>query len=69
MIQFALQRLAVEVANYGRGRQGLIPLWVGESDIPTPSFISDAATRALAAGETFYTWQRGIPELRQALGL
>lgn len=57
----------VEVANYGRGRQGLIPLWVGESDIPTPSFISDAATRALAAGETFYTWQRGIPELRQAL--
>jgi aspartate/methionine/tyrosine aminotransferase len=57
----------VEVANYGRGRQGLIPLWVGESDISTPSFISDAATRALAAGETFYTWQRGIPELRQAL--
>jgi aspartate/methionine/tyrosine aminotransferase len=57
----------VEVANYGRGRQGLIPLWVGESDIPTPSFISDAATRALAAGETFYTWQRGIPDLRQAL--
>jgi aspartate/methionine/tyrosine aminotransferase len=57
----------VEVANYGRGRQGLIPLWVGESDIATPSFISDAATRALAAGETFYTWQRGIPELRQAL--
>jgi aspartate/methionine/tyrosine aminotransferase len=57
----------VEVANYGRGRQGLIPLWVGESDIPTPAFISDAATRALAAGETFYTWQRGIPELRQAL--
>jgi aspartate/methionine/tyrosine aminotransferase len=57
----------VEVANYGRGRQGLIPLWVGESDIATPSFISDAATRALAAGETFYTWQRGIPDLRQAL--
>jgi aspartate/methionine/tyrosine aminotransferase len=57
----------VEVANYGRGRQGLIPLWVGESDIPTPAFISEAATRALAAGETFYTWQRGIPELRQAL--
>src|ERR1041384_5511350 len=57
----------VEVANYGRGRQGLIPLWVGESDISTPSFISDAATRALAAGESFYTWQRGIPELRQAL--
>ncbi|MCU4178931.1 pyridoxal phosphate-dependent aminotransferase [Bosea sp. BH3] len=57
----------VEVMNYGRLRQGLIPLWVGEGDLPTPSFIADAAARSLAAGETFYTWQRGIPELREAL--
>jgi aspartate/methionine/tyrosine aminotransferase len=57
----------VEVANYGRGREGLIPLWIGEGDLATPSFICEAATRALAAGETFYTWQRGIPELRDAL--
>ncbi|MGO4573777.1 pyridoxal phosphate-dependent aminotransferase [Microvirga sp. 2TAF3] len=57
----------VDVFNYGRNREGLIPLWVGEGDLPTPSFICDAATRSLAAGETFYTYQRGIPELRQAL--
>jgi len=57
----------VEVANYGRGRADLIPLWVGEGDLPTPAFICEAATRALAAGETFYTWQRGIPPLREAL--
>jgi aspartate/methionine/tyrosine aminotransferase len=57
----------VEVFNYGRGRQGLIPLWVGEGDLPTPGFISDAAAKSLAAGETFYTHQRGIPELRAAL--
>ncbi|RUM98910.1 pyridoxal phosphate-dependent aminotransferase [Pseudaminobacter arsenicus] len=57
----------VALANYGRGRDGLIPLWVGEGDLPTPAFIADAATKALNAGETFYTWQRGIPELRQAL--
>ena len=57
----------VAVANYGRGRPGLIPLWVGEGDLPTPPFITDAANRALSAGETFYTWQRGMPELRQAL--
>lgn len=57
----------VELVNYARGRAGLIPLWVGEGDLPTPSFISDAAAEALRAGETFYTWQRGIPELRQAL--
>mgnify|MGYP000228642279 CR=1 FL=1 len=42
-------------------------LWVGEGDLSTPAFISDAAARSLAAGETFYTWQRGIPELREAL--
>ena len=57
----------VEVANYARGRDGLIPLYVGEGDLSTPAFICEAATRALAAGETFYTWQRGIPDLRQAL--
>lgn len=57
----------VAVANHGRGREGIIPLWAGEGDLPTPAFITDAATRALAGGETFYTWQQGIPELRQAL--
>ncbi|WP_454815553.1 pyridoxal phosphate-dependent aminotransferase [Labrys neptuniae] len=57
----------VEVMNYGRTRQGMIPLWAGEGDVPTPAFITEAATRSLAAGETFYTWQRGIPDLREAL--
>ncbi|WP_224544984.1 pyridoxal phosphate-dependent aminotransferase [Mesorhizobium sp. CA16] len=57
----------VAVVNHGRLREGLIPLWAGEGDLPTPSFISDAAAKGLADGETFYTWQKGIPELRQAL--
>ena len=57
----------VEVFNYGRGRPGLIPLWAGEGDLPTPSFIYEAAVKSLAAGETFYTYQRGLPELREAL--
>ena len=57
----------VDVFNYGRNRQGLIPLWVGEGDLSTPSFICDAAIRSLEAGETFYTYQRGIPELRQGI--
>ena len=30
----------VAVVNYGRGRHGLIPLWAGEGDLPTPEFIS-----------------------------
>lgn len=53
--------------DYGRGRPGLIPLWSGESDIATPDFIASTATAGLKRGETFYTWQGGIPELRQAL--
>jgi aspartate/methionine/tyrosine aminotransferase len=57
----------VEVMNHGRLRQGMIPLWAGEGDVPTPAFICDAAAQSLSAGETFYTWQRGIPELRAAL--
>ncbi|HEY8384083.1 MAG TPA: pyridoxal phosphate-dependent aminotransferase [Microvirga sp.] len=57
----------VDVFNYGRNREGLIPLWVGEGDLPTPAFICEAATRSLQAGETFYTYQRGIPDLRQAI--
>lgn len=57
----------VEAMKYGFGRDGLIPLWAGEGDLPTPDFICEAATRSLAAGETFYTHQRGIPELREAL--
>ena len=57
----------VEVYNYGRGRQGLIPLWVGEGDLPTPDFIRDAGKASLDEGETFYTWQRGVPELRRAI--
>lgn len=57
----------VEVFDYGRGRPGLIPLWVGEGDLPTPRFICDAAAEALAAGETFYTYQGGIPELRATI--
>jgi aspartate/methionine/tyrosine aminotransferase len=57
----------VEVMDYGRRRGGVMGLWAGEGDLSTPAFIAEEAARALAAGETFYTWQRGIPELREAL--
>ncbi|MEO0392310.1 MAG: pyridoxal phosphate-dependent aminotransferase [Pseudomonadota bacterium] len=57
----------VEMVNHGLERDGLIPLWAGEGDVPTPAFIREAAAASLAAGDTFYTYQRGIPPLRQAL--
>jgi aspartate aminotransferase len=56
-----------EVAAGGLGDPDVIPLWFGESDAPTPAFICDAAAQALAAGETFYSFKRGIPELRAAV--
>ena len=56
-----------EVSSAGLGRPDIIPLWFGESDVVTPSFIRDAAKRALDEGKTFYTFVRGITELRQAV--
>ena len=40
---------------------------MGEGDLTTPDFIADAAKRSLDDGETFYTYQRGIPELRETI--
>ena len=57
----------VDVVNYGRERPGLIGLWVGEGDLATPAPIGEAATAALRDGQTFYTYQRGIPPVRAAL--
>lgn len=57
----------VDVWRRGFGKPGLIGLGVGEGDLPTPKFIADAAYQSMLAGETFYTYKRGIPELRKAL--
>ncbi|MGH8850878.1 MAG: pyridoxal phosphate-dependent aminotransferase [Casimicrobiaceae bacterium] len=56
-----------EVANVGLDDAGILPFWFGEPDQVTPAYIRDAAVAALAAGETFYTQNFGIPELRQAI--
>ena len=56
-----------EVSFLGLGRKDIIPLWFGEGDVVTPPFIRDAAKRALDEGRTFYTFTRGIAELREAI--
>jgi len=45
----------------------VISLGIGEPDFTTPKPIMDAGRRALEAGETHYTSNAGILELRQAL--
>src|SRR6266576_6074331 len=56
-----------EISALGMGDPTVIPLWYGEGDLPTPDFIGAAATAALAAGHTFYTYKAGLPELRAAI--
>jgi aspartate/methionine/tyrosine aminotransferase len=56
-----------EVANAGLGEADILPFWFGEPDETTPAFIRDAAAASLARGETFYTQNFGIFELRDAL--
>ena len=56
-----------EVANAGIGRDDVLAFWFGESDEPTPEFIRQAAVVSLAAGETFYSHNLGLPEIRDAL--
>ena len=57
-----------EVANAGLGRDDVLKFWFGESDEVTPAIIRDEAIRSLQAGDTFYSHNLGLPELREALG-
>jgi aspartate/methionine/tyrosine aminotransferase len=57
----------VRAAMYGFTKPGIIPFWSGEGNLPTPENFSRAATESLLKGETFYTFQGGIPDLRDAL--
>ena len=56
-----------EVAHKGMGDPDIIPLWFGEPDLATPTFIINAADSSLRAGHTFYTPNVGIPVLRETL--
>jgi aspartate/methionine/tyrosine aminotransferase len=56
-----------EVANAGLGRSDVLAFWFGESDEPTPEFIRQAAVDSLTRGETFYSHNLGLPELRDAI--
>ena len=46
------------------GRKGVISLTVGQPDFATPWHIRDAGIDSIADGHTFYTSNRGTPELR-----
>ena len=56
-----------EVANAGLDDPDILAFWFGEPDEVTPAYIRDAAVASINAGETFYTQNFGIPELRDAI--
>jgi aspartate aminotransferase len=56
-----------ELAEIAMTMDGVLRLYFGESNQPTPAFIKEAAVQALAGGHTFYTENAGLPSLRRAL--
>jgi aspartate/methionine/tyrosine aminotransferase len=56
-----------EVANAGLGREDVLAFWFGESDEVTAAPVREAAAASLMRGETFYSHNLGLPELRDAL--
>jgi aspartate aminotransferase len=57
----------VQIATAAEAMPGAIKLCYGESDMPTPAFIGQAADAAVRAGHTFYTHTAGYTELREAI--
>jgi aspartate/methionine/tyrosine aminotransferase len=54
-----------ELGEIAMSMDGILRLYFGESNLPTPRFIVDAAVRALSAGYTFYSENAGLPTLRR----
>jgi len=61
---FVVLARAKELESQGKE---IIHLEIGEPDFDTPSYIIDAAVRALRGGWTHYGPSGGLPELREAI--
>jgi len=56
-----------ELAEIAMGMDGVLRLYFGESNLPTPDYIKRAAVAAMENGYTFYTENAGLPSLRRAI--
>jgi aspartate aminotransferase len=56
-----------ELGEIAMSMEGVLRLYFGESNLPTPPFIVEAAVRALREGHTFYSENAGLPSLRRGL--
>ncbi len=56
-----------ELAEAAMRMDGVLKLYFGESNLPTPEYIKRAAIKALEEGYTYYSENAGLPSLRQEL--
>ncbi len=56
-----------ELAEMAMSMDGVLKLYFGESNLPTPEYIKEAAKTALDEGYTFYSENAGLPGLRDDL--
>jgi aspartate aminotransferase len=56
-----------ELAEIALAMDGVLRLYFGESNLPTPDYIKHAAVRALQEGYTYYTSNAGLPSTRRAI--
>jgi aspartate aminotransferase len=56
-----------ELGEIALSMDGVLRLYFGESNLPTPAFIKQAAVRAMEQGYTFYTENAGLPSLRRVI--
>jgi aspartate aminotransferase len=56
-----------EIGELAMSMDGVLRLYFGESNLPTPEYIKRAAMQAFADGFTFYSENAGLPSLRRAI--
>jgi aspartate/methionine/tyrosine aminotransferase len=56
-----------ELAEIAMSMDGVLRLYFGESNLPTPEYIKQAAVQAMNDGFTFYTENAGLPSTRRAI--
>ena len=56
-----------EIAEAAMKMDGVLKLYFGESNVPTPEYIKRAALKALEEGYTYYSENAGLPGLRRDL--
>jgi aspartate/methionine/tyrosine aminotransferase len=64
---FHVMELSKMAASLEQAGRSIIHMGIGQPDFGAPAGVIDAASRAMAAGNTRYTSATGLPALRQAI--